>query len=168
MPTVPSGRVVIDMGRFTDVGSRALLKRAIATAAAVTMASTISFVEIAPAGADHAEHERCRSHAQVPKPFVKIVAEDNTFDTNCLKAPADRDWRIYLQNNDSDPHNISIYSADPAVDKKAEQLYKGKAVKERMQEEYSIDAMPPGKYYFQDDKVKTMNGTIEIAEKKKK
>ena len=73
--------------------SRALYTRAFATAAAVVMASTISFV--APAGADHADHETCRSYAQVPNPFVKIEAEDGKFDTNCLKAPADRGWRIY-------------------------------------------------------------------------
>ena len=146
--------------------SRALYKRAFATAAAVVMASTISFV--APAGADHSDHETCRSFAQVPKPFVKIEAADGTFDANCLKAPADRDWRIYFSNRDGDAHNISIYSADPAVDKKAEQLFKGKSVKSQMDEDYSIDALPPGKYFFQDDKVKTMNGAIEIAEKKKK
>ena len=148
--------------------SRALYKCAIATAAAVTMASTISFVGAAPAGADHAEHESCRSYAEVPNPFVKIEAEDNTFDANCLKAPADRAWRIYLKNHDSEPHNISIYSADPAVDKKATQLYKGKPVKGPGQEEYAIEAMPPGKYFFQDDKVNTMNGAIQIADKKKK
>ena len=161
-------RVVIDMGRFTDVNSRAVLQRAVVTAAAVTRASTISLVGAGPAGADHAEDEQCRSYAQVPKPFVRIEAEDNQFDTNCLKAPADRDWRIYFMNRDSEAHNISIYTADPAVDKKAEQLYKGKSVKSQMQEEYAIEALPPGTYFFQDDKVKGMNGVIEIAEKKKK
>ena len=146
--------------------SRALYTRAFATAAAVVMASTISFV--APAGADHADHESCRSYAQVPNPFVKIEAEDGKFDTNCLKAPADRGWRIYLMNHDEDPHNISIYSSDPAVDKKAEQIYKGKPGKSRHQEEYAIEGLPPGKYFFQDDKVKGMNGAIEVADKKKK
>ena len=146
--------------------SRVLYKRAFATAAAVVTASTIVFV--APAGADHSEHETCRSYAQVPNPFVKIEAEDGRFDTNCLKAPADRAWRIYLMNHDEDAHNISIYSADPAVDKKAEQIYKGRSVKSRQQEEYAIEGLPPGKYFFQDDKVKGMNGAIEIADKKKK
>ena len=146
--------------------SRVFYKRVLATAATVIMASTITVV--APAGAEHADHETCRSYAQVPNPFVKIEAEDNKFDTNCIEAPADRDWRIYLMNHDEETHNISIYSSDPAVDKKAEQLYKGKPVKSRHQEEYAIEGLPPGKYYFQDDKVKTMNGVIEIADKKKK
>jgi hypothetical protein len=144
-----------------------LFKRAFATATAVTVASAISLVGAVPAGADHAKPETCRSYAEVPKPFVKVEAEDNTFDTNCVKAPENREWRIYFMNHDGEPHNISIYSADPAVDKKAEQLYKGKAIKGPQQEEYSIDALPTGKYYFQDDKVKTMNGSIEIKGKKK-
>jgi hypothetical protein len=153
------------------VNSRALLKRVCSTGAAVVMASAIPFVGAAPAGADHAGPSgpaSCRSYAEVPNPFVKIEAEDNRFDANCLKAPADRDWRIYLMNHDEDPHNISIYSSDPAVDKKAEQIYEGRPVKSRHQEEYAIEGLPPGKYFFQDDKVKGMNGAIEIAEKKKK
>ena len=99
-------------------------------------------------------------------PFVKIVAEGNQFDADCLKAPADRSFRIYLKNNDPDPHNISIYSADPAKDKKAEQLFKGKAIKGPGQEEYAVDALPGGTYYFQDDKVSDMAGELQIAKKK--
>jgi hypothetical protein len=137
-------------------------------AAAVALTATTAFIGAAPAGADHAQDEHCRSYAQVPNPFVKIEAEDNQFDTNCLQAPADRDWRIYFMNRDEEAHNISIYSADPAVDKKAEQLYKGKSFKGPQQEEYAIEGLPAGEYYFQDDKVKTMNGVIEIAEKEKK
>lgn len=146
--------------------SKALYKRAFATAATVMMASTITFV--APAGVDHADHETCRSYAQVPNPFVKIEAEDGRFDTDCMTAPADRGWRIYFMNRDGDAHNISIYSSDPSVDKKSTQLFEGKSVKSQHQEEYAIEGLPPGKYYFQDDKVKTMNGAIEIADKKKK
>ena len=150
---------------------RALLQRALATVAGATIAVTAVFV--APASADHGAGQsdsHCRGYPKYPgspNPWIKVVAEDNTFDTNCLQAPANRDWRIYLQNNDSDPHNISIYSADPSVDTKATQIYKGKPVKGPGQEEYAIDAMPPGKYFFQDDKVKTMNGSIEIPDKKK-
>lgn len=146
--------------------SRDLYRRAFATAAAVVMASAITFA--APAGADHAGQETCRSYAQVPKPFVKIEAEDGKFDTNCMTAPADRDWRIYFMNRDGDAHNISIYSSDPAVDKKAERLFEGRPVKSRHQEDYAIEGLPPGKYYFQDDKVTTMNGAIVVADKKKK
>ena len=149
-----------------DLHRRALLQRALGTAAVITMAATA--VVVAPASADHPAHEEeCRKYAQVPNPFVKLVAEDNKFDTNCLLAPPERDFRIYLRNNDSDPHNVSIYSKDPA-DGKAEQLYKGKAIKGPGQEEYAIEGLPSGTYYFQDDKVPDMNGKLEVEEKKKK
>lgn len=148
---------------------RALLQRALATVAVALTASTTVLVEVA--SADHPEHaEECRGYPKYPgspNPFIKIVAEDNQFDAECLAPPADRKFRIYLENRDGDPHNLSIYSADPA-DGKAEQLYKGKPIKGPGQEEYAIDELPPGEYYFQDDKVPDMNGTIQIEKPKKK
>jgi plastocyanin len=148
-----------------------LLQRALGTAAAVTLATTAVFA--GAAGADHAGHKdaECRgypSYPGSPNPWIKIVAEDNAFDTDCLKAPADRNFRIYLENRDSDPHNISIYSADPSKDKKAERLYQGKAVKGPGQEEYAIEAMEAGEYFFKDDKTAGMTGTITIPKAKKK
>ena len=141
-----------------------MLRRALATAAVAATAGTTMFIAAGPAGAH--QDEPCRAYAPVAHPFVKLLAEDGTFDSNCLTAPPNRSFRIYLKNDDSDPHNVSIYSADPAVDKKAQQLYKGGTVKSRYQEEYAVDALAPGKYWFQDDKVKTMNGSIEVAGKK--
>jgi hypothetical protein len=148
---------------------RSLLQRALGTAAAVSFAATATVV--APASADHPAHEgSCRGYPTYPgspNPWVKVVAEDDSFDTDCIQAPAGRNWRIYLQNNDRGEHNISIYTADPAVDNKAEQIYEGKAFKGTQQEEYAIEPLEPGKYWFQDDKVKTMNGSIEVVKPKK-
>ena len=150
---------------------RALLLRALGTAAAVTLAATATFV--APASADHAkEHaQECRDTPKYPgspNPWLKIVAEDNAFDADCLQAPAGRKFRIYLENRDGDPHNISVYSADPSKDKKAEQLYKGKPVKGPGQEEYALDEMEPGEYFFKDDKTPGMTGTLVVPKPKKK
>ncbi|MEW6471978.1 MAG: cupredoxin domain-containing protein [Actinomycetota bacterium] len=147
-----------------------MLRRALGTAAAVTIAATAAVV--APAAADHPGHseQECRgypSYPGSPNPWIKIVAEDNQFDTDCLQGPANRKFRIYLDNRDSDPHNISIYSADPSKDKKAEQFYKGKAVKGPGQEEYAIDELPPGEYFFRDDKTPGMTGTLSIPKPKK-
>jgi cupredoxin-like protein len=150
---------------------KVLLQRALATAAGATIAATAAFVAPASAdhGADHAEKE-CRGYPKYPgspNPWIKVVAEDNTFDTDCIQAPANRPFRIYLENRDADPHNISIYSADPKKDKKAEQLYKGKAVKGPGQEEYAIEAMEPGEYVFKDDKTDGMIGDLSIPKPKK-
>jgi len=146
-----------------------LLQRALAAVAVASFGAAVAFVPPASARSDERE-DSCRSYPAYPgspNPWIKVVAEENTFDTNCLKAPANRNWRIYLQNNDTHPHNISIWTADPSVDKKAEQLYKGKVVKGPGQEEYALDPMAPGRYWFCDDTVKTMNGSIVIPEKKK-
>ena len=149
-----------------DSHRRALLHRAVGTAGVATLAATAAFV--APASADHPGHakEECRGYAQVPNPFVKLVAENFQFDTSCLQAPADRNFRIYLQNNDSEPHNVSIYDGDPGTGK-AKQLYKGKAIKGPGQEEYAIEGLPAGKYYFQDDKTPDMNGWVKVEKAKK-
>ena len=168
----PARSVVTNPRRFTHLDShrRALLRRALGTVAAVTIAATAAFV--GPASADHPDHakEECRGYPNYPgspNPWIKVVAEDNQFDTDCVQAPANRKFRIYLENRDDDPHNISIYSADPSKDKKAEQFYKGKAVKGPGQEEYAIDEMPPGEYFFKDDKTPGMTGTLSIPKPKK-
>ena len=135
-------------------------------AGVVTVVATAA--SVGPASADHpaSGHEQgCREPAPHPHPYVKIVAEDNTFDAECLMAPADKRFRIYLQNRDSDEHNLSIYSADPDKDKKAEQLFKGRAVKGGLQEDYAVHALPPGEYFFRDDKFKEMNGVIRVPKK---
>jgi plastocyanin len=148
-----------------------LLQRALGTAAAVTIATTAGFVA-SPASADHAgsHAEECRETPKYPgspNPWLKVVAESNNFDADCLQAPANRKFRIYLENRDVDPHNLSIYSADPAKDKKAEQLYKGKAIKGPGQEEYALDQMEPGEYFFKCDKTPGMTGTLVIPKPKK-
>ena len=150
------------------VHRRVLLSRALA-AAAVAAASTTAFVGVAFAD-HHGPAAECRGYPdypRVPNPYIKVVAEDNEFDTDCVAAPAERDFRIYLENRDAEAHNISIYSADPATDENAEQLYKGKSVKGPGQEEYAFNELPPGEYWFQDDKVPGMNGTLHVAAEKK-
>jgi hypothetical protein len=144
---------------------RALLRRALATAAVVAMAGTTILVGAGPAGA---RKNDCREYGEfTTHPWVKITAQDNEFDADCLMAPTDRPFRIYLENRDRDTaHNLSIYSANPGKDKKATQLYKGSSVKGQTQEEYSVDPLPGGTYWFQDDKTTTMNGTVLVPKKK--
>ena len=68
---------------------RALLQRALATGGAVVMAGTAVLLGAGPAGAHAADD--CRAYSPyTAHPFVKIVAQDNAFDTDCLKAPPDR------------------------------------------------------------------------------
>lgn len=139
---------------------KVLLQRALITAAVTVTTSAAAFV--GAASADHPAHQECRMWAPHPHPFVHVVAQDNTFDTDCIEAPASRRFRIYLENRDRDPHNISIYSADPSKDKDAKKLFEGAEVGDRGRTDYAVDALEPGEYFFQDDKVPAMNGTINV------
>ena len=95
------------------------------------------------------------------------MAEDNQFDAECLAAPG----RPQVPHLSREPGRRPAQPLDlqrrPGR-REAEQLYKGKPIKGPGQEEYAIDEMAPGEYYFQDDKVPDMNGTILIEKPKKK
>jgi len=156
-----------------DTHRRTRWRPAAATAAVLAVAAAAPFAAAAPAGAHETGGpgpDSCRPYPPVTAhPFVKIVAQDNTFDTDCFTAPPDRRFRIYLRNRDKEaPHNISIYSADPSADRDAQQLFKGDPVKAPWQTEYSVDALPAGRYWFQDDKTPDMNGVIQIDPAKKR
>lgn len=140
---------------------KALLQRALATAAAAVTASSAAFV--GAASADHVAHEQeCRMWAPHPHPFVKVVAQDNTFDTGCIVAPAERRFRIYLENRDRDAHNISIYTADPAKDKHAKKVFQGGEVGDRGRTDYAVGELEAGEYHFQDDEIPDMFGIVLV------
>jgi hypothetical protein len=139
---------------------KALLQRALTTAVVAVTASTAAFA--GAASADHPTHRECRMWAPHPHPFVKIVAQDDTFDTDCIVAPGNRRFRIYLENRDREPHNLSIYTGDPSKDEGARKVFAGGEVGDRGRTDYAIGALEPGEYFFQDDNVPTMNGTVHV------
>lgn len=151
---------------------RALVRRALAVAAAAVFASTAALAGAASADHPVNEHPRaCRMWAPHPHPFVKVAAQDDRFDTDCIEAPANRRFRIYLENHDRHEHNISIYTADPEKDDKAERIFEGQPVRGRGSRsgwpphtDYAIDALSPGEYFFRDDNVRGMHGRIHVPE----
>lgn len=154
-----------------DSHRRALLRRAVTTAAVVVTVTTPAF--IGTASADHPPAEECRGWAPHPNPYIRIDAENNQFDTHCLEAPANRRFRIYLRNHDRDPHSLSIYTADPETDPQARPFFEGKAVRGRgsrsgwpPHDDYLIGAMPPGEYFFRCEKVPAMNGELRVPDEK--
>lgn len=156
---------------------KALVRRALAAAGAVLLASTAAFA--GSASADHPAEGHptgeppgeCRMWAPHPHPFVKVAAHDDRFDTDCIEAPPNRRFRIYLENHDPHEHNLSIYTADPASDASARPVFKGQPVRGRGSRsgwpphtDYPINALPPGEYYFADDDVPGMGGTLYVPE----
>jgi plastocyanin len=94
------------------------------------------------------------SAATKPKPTctpdgtsLKVSARNNTFDKDCLAAPADTPFTIAFNNQDYDIHNVSIYDKDHG-DKA---LYTGEITYGPNKTTYSVPAIPAGTYQFRCD-----------------
>jgi plastocyanin len=83
---------------------------------------------------------------------LDLAAAGIAFDTDCLAAPADTAFTIAFDNQDAGtPHNVHIFSADPAQDPNAESLFTGDLVTGPETVTYQVSALPAGTYYFHCD-----------------
>jgi len=88
---------------------------------------------------------------------VEISAADLEFDVTTIEAPAGEDFTITLVNEDSAPHNISIFSEEGGQVLATGPLGDGG---ETVVTE--VTALEPGTYYFQCDLHTDMNGTLVV------
>ena len=97
--------------------------------------------------------------ATVENGAVEITAADLAFDVTSIEATAGEDFTITLVNNDSAPHNISIYSEEGG-----DLLGEAGATAEAGQTvTLDVAALEPGTYYFQCDIHPDMNGTVVVS-----
>lgn len=91
---------------------------------------------------------------------LRITAQDNLFDQQCLAGPAGTALVITLDNKDQGVvHNLAIYS-DP---QRTRTLFKGELVQGAATVAYHLPALPPGSYFFQCDvHPQTMTGTFVV------
>ena len=107
------------------------------------------------------------SAATTPKPTctpdgtsLKVSARNNTFDKDCLAAPADTPFTIVFNNQDYDIHNVSIY--DKGHGDKA--LFKGEVIYGPKTITYSVPAEAEGTYEFRcDPPADSMIGTFIVG-----
>jgi plastocyanin len=91
---------------------------------------------------------------------LTISASNNTFDKDCLAAPADTPFTVAFNNQDSDIHNVSIY--DKSHGDKA--LYKGEVIYGPKTITYSVPAQAEGTYQFRcDPHADSMIGTFIVG-----
>jgi len=90
---------------------------------------------------------------------LTLKAKDSEFDAKCLAAKADEAFTIDFVNEDSFPHNVSIYKASDASD----ELFKGANVNGGEKTTYNAPAQSAGKYYFRCDIHPEMDGTFVVA-----
>jgi len=94
---------------------------------------------------------------------LHIAAQNLAFDTKCLAAPAGQPFTIAFENKDAAPHNVDIYTQDPAQG--GTHLAGAKDVNDAVTSAtttYDIDPLDAGKYYFQCDVHIGMNGAFVV------
>ena len=75
---------------------------------------------------------------------LTVTAESLVFDTACLALPADEPVTIALENLDTQPHNVAIYTDSS----KTTQLYVGEIIEGGESISYEIPALEAGTFYF--------------------
>ncbi len=96
--------------------------------------------------------------ATVTDGAVEISSANLEFNVTTIEATAGEDFTITLVNDDSAPHNISIYTEEGG-----EQLALGPTGEGGQTVETAVSGLEPGEYYFQCDIHPEMNGTLVVT-----
>jgi len=91
-----------------------------------------------------------------------VVAANVAFDVNELTLEANTENLVTLQNQDSQPHNISIYETAEDGLAFADPLFLGETIPGGETIDYTIAGPRPGDYYFQCDVHPNMNGDVTV------
>jgi plastocyanin len=95
--------------------------------------------------------------ATVTDGAVEITAADLAFDASTIEATAGEDFTITLVNDDSAPHNISIYSEEGG-----DEIVLGDTAEAGESVTVDVSALEAGTYYFQCDIHPDMNGSVVV------
>jgi hypothetical protein len=95
---------------------------------------------------------------------LKISAQGIEFNTKCLAAPAGQAFSIAFDNQDpGTPHNVAIYTADPAAHSDAKLVFRGDLVTGIAKTTYQVGPQPAASYFFHCDVHPTiMTGTFIV------
>jgi plastocyanin len=92
---------------------------------------------------------------------VEIEAEDVSFNTDALQAPAGAAFSVLLKNRDDGiPHTFSLYASKKAVDDGEDPLATTGQVTGPAEQPVEVPALEAGDYYFQCDVHPSMNGDL--------
>lgn len=90
---------------------------------------------------------------------VELSASGLAFDKTELTIPADTEFVLAFNNEESQPHNVAILEAQGSPTA----LFRGAIVTGPKLAEETVDPIPAGEYYFQCDVHPTMSGTVTAA-----
>jgi plastocyanin len=88
---------------------------------------------------------------------LEISAADMAFDTDTLTAQAGGEIVVTFTNNDTVPHNFSVYTEEGG-----EPIAQGDIINGGETDEVNLGDLEPGTYYFVCDLHPEMNGTFVV------
>lgn len=89
---------------------------------------------------------------------VTITADNLVFDANVIQATAGEDFTITLVNNDSAPHNLSIYTAEGG-----DTIVTGSTAEAGQTVTIDVSGLDAGSYFFKCDIHPDMNGSVDVS-----
>jgi plastocyanin len=89
---------------------------------------------------------------------LTITADNLAFDTACIALPAGEAITLILVNDDTDPHNVAIYTDSS----KGTPLYAGEIIDPGETFEYEIPPLEAGTFYFDCTVHPTMSGSVVV------
>lgn len=88
---------------------------------------------------------------------VELSAADLEFDANVIQATAGEAFTITFTNNESQPHNVAIYTEEGG-----DEIVKGNVIGEGETDEVAVEALEAGEYFFVCDVHPEMTGTVVV------
>ena len=96
--------------------------------------------------------------ATVESGAVEISADSLAFSAQTIEAPAGEAFTITLVNNDTVPHNISIYTEEGG-----DEIVVGDVINGGETVEVEVSALDAGEYFFVCDLHPEMTGTVSVG-----
>lgn len=119
----------------------------------------IVLAQIGFGGGGEAHGSEQAAHAAEGSGGTEISAAGVAFDKDSLTLPAGEETTLPFDNEDSVPHNFSIYEDDSA----SKELFVGANVEGGASADYEIPALDKGKYFFRCDlHPSSMVGTVTV------
>jgi plastocyanin len=96
--------------------------------------------------------------ATVENGTVEVTADNLAFSVETITAPAGEAFTVTFTNNESVPHNFSVYTEEGG-----DEIAIGNVIGEGETDEIAIDALEPGEYFFVCDvHAQEMTGTLVV------
>jgi len=90
---------------------------------------------------------------------VALSANNLEFDASTIEAPAGAEFTITFTNNESQPHNVAVYSEEGGDEIVVGEVITGPDATTQI----VVPALETGTYYFQCDIHPDMNGTVVVG-----